>query len=109
MREPDVVFMRAENAARRKGKFWDGADLAIEVVSPEKPERDLVIKRHEYERAGIPEYWIVDPPARSISVYRLENAVYVLHGRCGAGDLAVSALLPGFSVDVETVFSYDGS
>src|SRR5262249_15587012 len=34
-REPDVVFMRAENAHRRHEKYWEGADLVMEVVSPD--------------------------------------------------------------------------
>src|SRR5438874_2002204 len=53
MREPDVVFMRAENAGRRRGRFWQGADLAIEIVSPDDPKRDWETKRDEYATAGI--------------------------------------------------------
>ena len=60
-REPDVVFMRAENAARIGEPFWEGADLVMEVVSGDDRRRDLETKRLEYARAGIPEYWIVDP------------------------------------------------
>lgn len=60
-REPDVVFMRAENAHRRHRKYWDGADLVVEVVSEDDPDRDLVAKRSEYAVAGIPEYWIAIP------------------------------------------------
>jgi Uma2 family endonuclease len=44
-------------------EYWEGADLVMEVVSShdEDRRRDLVVKREEYARAGIAEYWIVDP------------------------------------------------
>jgi Uma2 family endonuclease len=47
-----------------------GADLAMEVVSKGKEDRkrDLITKRFEYARAGIPEYWIVDPQTRRITL-----------------------------------------
>src|SRR5438067_877091 len=47
-REPDVVFMLTQNRHRISNDFWDGADLAIEVVSEDDPERDRVTKRAEY-------------------------------------------------------------
>src|SRR6266550_1597590 len=62
-REPDVIFMLARHASRIHNQFWDGADLVIEVVSDDEEgrRRDLFTKRREYARAGIPEYWLVDP------------------------------------------------
>jgi Uma2 family endonuclease len=72
-REPDVVFMRKRHADRIGEDYWDGADLVMEVVSddPEDRRRDLETKRREYARAGIPEYWIVDPREGRILVLRL--------------------------------------
>src|SRR6266478_6732937 len=71
-REPDIFFMLRQNAHRIGEKFWDRADLVVEVVSdsPEDRERDLVTKRSEYEQARIPEYWIVDPQEGRITVLR---------------------------------------
>lgn len=103
LREPDVVFMRAAHANRRHEQYWEGADLVMEVVSTDR-ERDLVVKRHEYARAGIPEYWIVDPKDEQITVLRLAGSEYVVHGVFGAGDTATSAQLPAFAVGVADVF-----
>jgi Uma2 family endonuclease len=106
-REPDIVFLLAENAARRGNKFWDGADLVMEVVSEDDPQRDLDSKRAEYAQAGIREYWIVDPRDRTITVLTLGPAAgeYSCAGRYGCGDAVKSVLLAGFAVDVTQVFS----
>jgi Uma2 family endonuclease len=107
IREPDVVFMLKEHADRVRIKFWKGADLVMEVVSggAKDRKRDLKDKRQEYARAGIPEYWIVDPRDETITVLRLEGKKYAVHGEYPQGATASSHLLPGFSVDVTTAFA----
>ena len=107
-REPDILFMRTENDDRRSDRFWEGADLVMEVVSPDDPERDKVIKRREYAQAGIPEYWIVDPTESSITVLTLQGQEYALHGEFGSGETATSVLLDRFTVEVAAVFSEVG-
>jgi Uma2 family endonuclease len=106
-RDPDIVYMKAEHARRRHEKFWDGADLVMEVVSPDPKdrERDLEIKPREYARAGISEYWIIDPEQRQIRVLTLEGRTYKLHGDFGTGMEATSVLLPGFAISVDAVFA----
>jgi Uma2 family endonuclease len=106
-REPDIVFMSAENAARRDEDYWLGADLVMEIVSEgaENRERDLETKRGDYARAGIPEYWIVDPQERRLTVLKLDGNTYTVHGEYSSGDTATSALLAGFEVEVEAVFA----
>ena len=76
IREPDLLFLANTNDPRRQNAYWTGADLVIEVVSPDDPQRDLVTKRSEYAQAGIPEYWIVDPQTATITVLRLVGAAY---------------------------------
>jgi Uma2 family endonuclease len=100
IREHDVVFMLADNRTRCGEDCWDRADLVMEIVSPDDPDRDLEVKRVEYARAGIPEYWIVEPVAKRITVLKLKGKRYVVHGEFGKGEKATSALLPGFSVEV---------
>jgi Uma2 family endonuclease len=79
----------------------------LEVVSPEKPERDLVQKRGDYAEAQVPEYWIVNPQTETLIFLRLEGAVYVEAGHFRRGETAASVLLSGFSVDVSAVFDAD--
>lgn len=58
---------------RRQNRFWLGADLVVEVVSEDDPERDTKVKRADYASAGIPEYWIVNPLDNTITVLVLEG------------------------------------
>lgn len=106
IREPDLLLLRDARDGRRRNRYWTGADLVLEVVSQDKPERDLVEKRREYEQAGIPEYWIVDPRTRVLTVLTLAaGGRYVEHGVFTPGTLATSVLLPGFVVEVNDVFT----
>jgi Uma2 family endonuclease len=103
-REPDVLFMKAEHDARRRDDYWEGADLVMEVVSDHDRNRDLETKRIEYARAGIPEYWIVDPMLKEITVLKLAGDRYEPFGVHRPGQDAASALLSGFAVNVTAVF-----
>jgi len=104
-REPDLLFVRYENTGYIGEKYWTGADLVMEVVSPDDSDRDYVTKRSEYAQAGIPEYWIVDPSAQRITVLWLEDDAYAVHGEFAGGERATSRLLDGFAVDVDEVFA----
>jgi Uma2 family endonuclease len=106
-REPDLLLLLSGADPRRQNRFWLGADLALEVVSEEKPERDLVDKRGDYAEGRVPEYWIVNPQAETITVLRLRADAYEEAGIYRRGESAASALLAGFSVDVAAVFDAD--
>ncbi len=99
-REPDLLLLRDAADPRRSNRFWSGADLVLEVVSPDDAERDLTDKVFDYAEAGVPEYWIVEPAAGTITVLRLDGDRYRTHGVFGRGMAATSATLPGFEVSV---------
>jgi len=74
-REPDVFFVKKENLHRVGDRFYDGgADLAIEVVSPDSVFRDTVEKFGEYQTAGVSEYWIIDHNRRTANFYGFDGA-----------------------------------
>ena len=79
----------------------------VEVVSPDDPNRDWITKRADYAEAGIPECWIVDPSEEAITVLELKGPAYAEHGIFGLNAKATSPLLPGFTVDVGTLFQSD--
>lgn len=106
-REPDVCFMRREHLDRCRGKYWEGADLVFEILSESNRDHDLVTKRDEYARAGIGEYWIVDPRERKIHVLVLGESGYTERTVAGDGERLASPSLPEFVIDVTELFDSD--
>jgi Uma2 family endonuclease len=67
-REPDLIVLLNDHLDRLKSTYVEGiADIVVEIVSPESDERDHGKKFLEYEAAGVPEYWRIDP-IRSLAV-----------------------------------------
>ena len=104
LREPDILMLLNASDPRRQGAYWLGADLVVEVVSPDRPERDTEEKPLDYAEAGIPEYWIVNPLDTTITVLVLDGVAYRRLGVFRRGERATSQLLPDFSVSVDEVF-----
>ena len=106
-RDPDVVVLLNPNHPGRGPDEWEYADLCVEVVSPDDPDRDYVDKRRDYAAAGVPEYWIVDPRdrtdadprGRTVRVLSLAGGEYS-ETVFEEGETAAGAVLPGFAVDV---------
>ena len=105
IREPDLLVLLDARDSRRQNRYWVGADLVLEVVSTDRPERDLIEKRREYEQAGITEYWIVNPLNRTITVLTLRDGAYVEHGSFALGTIATSVLLPTIAIPVADLFA----
>ncbi len=103
-REPDLLLLLSAGDPRRQNRFWHTADLALEVVSEEKPERDLVDKRGDYAEGRVPEYWIVNPQTETVTVLRLRGDAFEEAGVYRRGEFAGSVLLADFSVAVAAVF-----
>lgn len=87
-REPDLLMVLDASDPRRQNEYWRGADLVMEIVSPDKPKRDTEEKPNDYAEAEIPEYWIVNPLDDTITVLVLEHGTYTEHGVFGRGDQA---------------------
>jgi len=99
-REPDLMVVLKAHRDRLKPTYLDGiADLVVEVVSPESDERDHGTKLLEYEAAGIPEYWLIDPIRREADIYILgEDGRY--HRAAGF----TSTVLSSFSLDPQVLW-----
>ena len=100
-REPDLLFVSAAHASRATRTSIDGpADLVIEIVSPESMQRDRLVKRAEYEAAGIPEYWLIDLPRRVATFYQLDDDGRYQPGPIGEDGIYTSRVLADFRLRV---------
>jgi Uma2 family endonuclease len=80
--------------------------VVVEVLSPSTRRFDLVRKANDYRTLGIPEYWLIDPDARSVLVLSSGADTSVVYGPESEHDgrLLVSEMLPGFSTNVADLF-----
>lgn len=106
--EPDLVYVRRERLAILEQRFVRGApDLAVEVISPWSRKIDAGVKRRAYARFGVGEYWVVDPDAETVEVFRGggEWPEPVVRLRRAAGpQTLVSPLFPGFGLTLDQIF-----
>ena len=103
IRQPDIVFMSNEHRDRITERYWGVPDLVMEILSESTVKKDRADKFFEYSKAGILEYWIVDPEAKTIDVYTLIKGAYVPYGRWEIGEIAKSKLLVGFEVSIDEI------
>lgn len=103
-REPDLMVVLSEHEDRLTATHVEGpADVAIEIVSPTSGTIDRGDKFYEYQKAGVPEYWIIDPISEQIDIYTLnEKGVY--QRVIGTDDKIVSKVLPGFVLEASILW-----
>ena len=80
-------------------------DLVVEILSPSNSKKELKNKYEVYEEAGVKEYWVVFPQDRSLMIYTLTNDKYLASPFLFSGDIAESAALPGFKLDLTGLFA----
>jgi Uma2 family endonuclease len=107
IREPDLLYIAPENRPGPEVEYPSRIDLAVEIVSPgsDARKRDYEDKRIDYAKAGVAEYWIVDPQQQRITVLVLDGTTYREHGTFTAGQIATGTLLPGLCADVDVVMT----
>ena len=103
--QPELLFLSTAHRDRIVTEGVRGApDLVVEILSPSTRELDLTVKRKLYARYEIPEYWIVDPDAQTIAVYRLAEDPEKPLRTYQAGQSLQSPLLPGLMIPLNDVF-----
>ena len=108
VREPDIVVALGTKADQLGEEIGDAPDLVVEVLSKDR-QRDLVVKRREYAKAGIREYWLIDPRNRQFTVLSLTGRTYSVYGEFHVGDEAKSKLLGGWSASTASIFEAGAS
>ena len=101
--QPDLVVLhRRHEAMIGPTKITGVPDLLIEVLSPSNRRHDTERKRDRYERAGVREFWLVDPDARCIEQLLLHRRRYRL--AAVAGHELRLRLLRGVAIDLREVW-----
>ncbi len=107
--EPDLLYVSRERAADiLVPQHVRGApDLVIEIASKGTRKRDETIKRALYERAGVSEYWVVDPEIDVVRLYRRVGEAFErpVELRRDADDRLTTALMPGMQMSLADLFS----
>ena len=78
-------------------------DLAVEVRSPGTWHRDIGRKLQRYRDAGTRELWLVDAPASTVLVYRVDAFAEAVE--VGPGEVLGTPLLPGFALPIDQLFA----
>ena len=100
--EPDITVVC--DPAKLDDQGCKGApDMVVEILSPSTQRHDRLVKFGLYQRAGVREYWIVDPAARVVSVYTLKDGQYYA-AAYGAEDSIAVGVLEGCQVGLGPVF-----
>jgi Uma2 family endonuclease len=103
--QPDLIFILPDRRPTVTAARVEGApSLAVEILSPSTSAVDRTTKRDVYARYGVPEYWLVDTEARTVTVcsdphmgrYRAERVT---------SDKAVSEIVPGLSANLAELFA----
>jgi Uma2 family endonuclease len=106
--EPDLLYLSNERAAQViTAQHARGVpELVVEIASPATRKRDETIKRRLYERAGVSEYWVVDPEIDVIRVYRREHDRFSRPTELSrdADDILKTPLLPGIGLPLARIF-----
>ncbi len=107
-REPDILFIKHDNPTRIDDKRLYGApDLAIELISRSSVRQDRINKFQEYEKAGVKEYWLIDPRPRHkhaefyIAEDQAEGEAIFQPAELDDDGRFHSHILPGFWINVD--------
>lgn len=103
--QPDILFVSQERVAEVVKERIEGApDLVVEILSPSTFHKDLRRKMRVYSQFGVREYWIVDPEEETIELHQRVGEKLQLFRKFAGGETFQSPLLPGFQMQVRSIF-----
>lgn len=101
--QPDLMVVCDKNKIGEK--YIVGApDIVIEVLSPSTARNDRLIKFNSYEKAGVEEYWIVDPYNMSVEIYSLSGRTYKQAGVFGKDDVLTVTIFEDMKINLKNIF-----
>ena len=75
--QPDITVI-CDKSKLVEGRGYRGVPaMVVEILSPSTSRKDRTVKFEAYRKAGVPEYWIVDPVSKTVQVFLLADGEYV--------------------------------
>ena len=105
MVEPDLSVVCDSDKLDKYG--CKGApDVVIEILSPSTQRHDRLVKLGLYQRAGVREYWIVNPEDQTVQVMLLDGGgILQLHEVYDRTGVAKVNSLEGCFIELNKVFA----
>ncbi len=107
---PDLIYISHERIEEildeESGKFYGAPEIVIEILSPGRANarRDLQIKRELYEIYKVPEYWVVDPFEKEVTVFRFDQGELKKLKTFTDNDKLTTNTLPDFELKISELF-----
>jgi Uma2 family endonuclease len=102
--QPDICVICDPKKIDKRG-CTGAPDIAIEILSPGNNQKELKNKYEVYEESGVLEYWIISPQDKTFLKYTLFDGKYQPSKLLTIGDIITTPVLPGFELNLETVFA----
>ena len=100
--QPDLSVICDRSKIDDKG-CKGSPDLVIEILSPSTARHDRMVKLRLYQKAGVREYWMVDPDTKTVQVCILDDGRYFITTYDDTG-IAPVTVLPGCEINLQEVF-----
>lgn len=97
--QPDVLYVSPERREILQDWIEGAPDLVVEVLSPSTARMDRLLKLNRYAEAGVREYWLVDPAARTIEFLVNDGEHFVVHAQDGGS--WTSPAVAGVELDID--------
>ena len=101
--QPDVLYVSLERHEILQTWIEGAPDLVVEVLSPSTARMDRLLKLNRYAEAGVAEYWLVDPAARTIEFFVNDGEHFVVHTQEGGS--WTSPAVAGVELDVDALWA----
>ncbi|RFZ81804.1 Uma2 family endonuclease [Mucilaginibacter terrenus] len=102
--QPDICVICDPTKVDSKG-CTGAPDIVVEILSPGNNQKELRNKYEVYEESGVLEYWIVSPQDKTFFKYVMADGKFQPSKLMTIGDVITTPVLPGFELDLETVFA----
>lgn len=102
--QPDLIVILKANERIIKPKRIRGIpDCCIEIVSESNPAYDRILKLEMYQRAGVPEYWLVDPDEETIEIHSMQDQRGYSRRVVREGSLSLN-VMPDVQVEIDKIW-----